>query len=383
MKNSTKKFSLITVLAAIFAAFAIFATLSAVESSGANVAFADEEASLLETKAKVSLDNKYLLLITGFDPALIDPNGYYYVGYKYTVGETDVDTGRRVSQAYYYASVTLRTDLEDATKTQEVTPQMIYGEDYAAYKLLVYEIEFENSFSEDIAEYSNLYAYIDHVDESGTSIIDSVEGDSFTYSDRDKYFPTNNKFEQGLEGWTRETVISDNGKHFGGISEATTFWNEAYPMFNEGKYFSSYADDSAEGSTGTLTSSSFELGGSGWITFKFGGAGNPLCYITVEKQEANKEWTAIAVYRNTAFRDLPANATDYSVEERRTWIGDTVFLANLVTFNRRNPEIRYSRRSDGRLGRRVFRRTHHLLHERSKAAFRNPGGQSTCRQIGS
>ena len=342
---SDKKFSFVTVLVAMIAAFAIFASVSAVGNSAglaSDPVFAEEvvvssHLTLLETKAKVSFDRKYLLLITGFYTDLLDEDGLYYMGYKYTVDEMVVDTARTpgADAAKYYESVTLKIDPEDTTKTQVVTPSMIYGEDYADYGLLVYEIEFENSFDEEFIDYSDVYVYIDKVEYNQTTgkydVVENYHGTPFTYADRDRYFPENNGFDEGnLDGWTRNTTsYADGDKHFGGISDAQTFWGEGYPMFGDGYYFSSYAGDSAEGATGTLTSDLFELGGCGYVTYMLGGAGNPLCYITVEKYE-NDEWSTIAVYRNTEFADIPAG--DHSVEEIRGWIGESVFLANFVTF---------------------------------------------------
>ncbi|MBO6262843.1 MAG: FIVAR domain-containing protein, partial [Clostridia bacterium] len=152
-------------------------------------------------------------------------------------------------------------------------------------------------------------------------------------TDTSAFKVVNSGFENGLDGWTRNTTHFDNGKEVGGITDAPTFWNEGYPMFNKGNYFAAYAEDSAEGSMGTLTSSSFVLGGTGYITYMLGGAGNPLCYITVEKL-TGEEWTTVAIYRNTKFADLPQDTPEkvYTLEEKMPMIGNTVFLANFVTF---------------------------------------------------
>ena len=99
MKNIlNKKFNIVIVLAAIFAVFAVLSAVSFVGKTAGvseNVAFAEEEPAgitILETKAKVSLDRNYLLLVTGFDPTNLqtdeDAEVLYYIGYKYTVGES-------------------------------------------------------------------------------------------------------------------------------------------------------------------------------------------------------------------------------------------------------------------------------------------------------
>ncbi len=138
-----------------------------------------------------------------------------------------------------------------------------------------------------------------------------------------EYRVVNGNFENGLDGWTLNNIFGE--APFGGIDEKATFWGEGYAMFNVGKYFSSYADGAAEASHGTLASSYF-VANSAYATYMLGGAGNHNVYITIE----NKDGEVLAIYRNTKFADLPAG--DFSVEEKREMIGNTVFLANFVTY---------------------------------------------------
>ena len=91
----------------------------------------------------------------------------------------------------------------------------------------------------------------------------------------------NGGFDLDLDGWTLNGMM-DNEKNdaaLGGISEATGYWeNETVPPVfnNDGKFFSAYAytPGETERATGTLRSSNFIIGGSGWITYKLGGAKN-------------------------------------------------------------------------------------------------------------
>lgn len=91
----------------------------------------------------------------------------------------------------------------------------------------------------------------------------------------------NGGFDLDLNGWTLDGMM-DNEKNdaaLGGISEATGYWeNETVPPVfnNDGKFFSAYAytPGETERATGTLRSSNFIIGGSGWITYKLGGAKN-------------------------------------------------------------------------------------------------------------
>ena len=87
------------------------------------------------------------------------------------------------------------------------------------------------------------------------------------------YRVTNGGFETGdLTGWTLV-----NSK-IGAVSNASRYWlndSENADGFSFGKdgawFFNAYATD-VEGATGVLTSSSFVIGNSGWLTFKIGAA---------------------------------------------------------------------------------------------------------------
>ena len=305
---SNNKMKFIAILVALFAAFAIFASLSfavSADKGQSTVVFAEEEKddgiTILATKAKKSIDGKYLLLVTGFDPTNLE-KAPSYMGYRYTVNGVEVDTARAegAEPAKYYGTVTLRTDLEDPSKTQEVTPAMIYGEDYEGYKLLVHEIEFATSVDAEIAAYSDFYAYIEQyalVDESYT-LIKSAQG--LKYNDKDEFRVVNGDFETGdLTGWTR----SDEG--IGAVIEDNAYWGDK--LFNQhgDHLFSAYtvklnghAQSGDEGATGTLTSSTFTLGGSGWISYRLGaGRDYDKVYLEVIEDVGNDKDTANDVVR--------------------------------------------------------------------------------------
>ena len=80
----------------------------------------------------------------------------------------------------------------------------------------------------------------------------------------------NGGFENGLDGWT---VVGNVGN----VSSDTHYWvNDpevaegfAFGMDGE-KMFSAYAPGALESAVGTLTSSTFKVGGSGFVTFKVG-----------------------------------------------------------------------------------------------------------------
>lgn len=92
---------------------------------------------------------------------------------------------------------------------------------------------------------------------------------TFSITDTYQYRLANGGFDRDLEGWTL------SNEALGGISEETGYWpndpSGTDPLFyNDGKFFSAYAPGASEGAVGTLTSSVFTVGGSGWITYKLG-----------------------------------------------------------------------------------------------------------------
>lgn len=141
--------------------------------------------------------------------------------------------------------------------------------------------------------------------------------------DTSAYRVANGGFENGLDGWEFNNTSGD--APFAGIDEKTTFWDQQFPMFNSGKYFSAYADGALEASEGTLASSFFKAN-SKYATYMLGGAGNEKVYITIEDESGN----VLAIYRNVKFADLPGGVDDW--EQQRQLIGVSVFLCNFVTY---------------------------------------------------
>lgn len=105
-------------------------------------------------------------------------------------------------------------------------------------------------------------------------------------------------FETGdLTGWT---VVKGNAFGPNSVSDETTWWAEQIPYNQEGAYhLNGWKYD--EAATGVLRSSTFELGGSGWISFKLGGAKNPdKVYVNIVEAGTGQ---IIARYGNSAFTD--------------------------------------------------------------------------------
>ena len=105
----------------------------------------------------------------------------------------------------------------------------------------------------------------------------------------------NGDFENGLDGWK---VVGN----IGGISTDKTYWTEAIEFGMDGeKMFSAYAPGALESAVGTLTSSSFVVGGSGFVTFKVGAMrdGN---YVYVDVVDAETK-EILARYYNGLWSD--------------------------------------------------------------------------------
>lgn len=140
----------------------------------------------------------------------------------------------------------------------------------------------------------------------------------------------NGGFETGdLFGWSVHTIFKgeDNIQSFleEGIKHNDTFFTFNAPYNGDGKYV--YGLDDRDGINkdrwnermGIMRSSIFELGGSGFITFKLGGAKNQdLSYISIRNADTDIE---VARYSNPKF-----NSTSYISYP------ENYFEANLVKY---------------------------------------------------
>ena len=114
-----------------------------------------------------------------------------------------------------------------------------------------------------------------------------------------EYQPVNGTFETGdLTGWTLE---STNETDIGVISSKSYWWNNPRLTFNKrGTYF--FSGENNEAGTGTLTSSSFKVGGAGYMTFRMSGARDPLSiYVSIIDASTNEE---LLRFTNFMFNDL-------------------------------------------------------------------------------
>ena len=138
------------------------------------------------------------------------------------------------------------------------------------------------------------------------------------------YQVKNGTFDTGnFEGWT----FSDNENPIMGMSRDYTWWNECYLFNRGGSYFLS-GWNAAEANTGTLTSSSFLLGGSGFITLKLGGGkSKELCHI--EFIDADTEEVLTSIY-NQKFKEI--NKAYYYLGYPKDLSLDGVYAANMVDY---------------------------------------------------
>ena len=132
----------------------------------------------------------------------------------------------------------------------------------------------------------------------------------------------NGNFETGdLTGWTLD------GGNFIGIGSGTIWWNENY-LFNKSGTFFLSGWSGAEDATGTLTSSTFEVAGSGYITFKLGGGkDSSLCYVEILDADTNE---VLRKYGNSEFKEFGKSyLTDGNIVDLSA---DGYYLANMVQY---------------------------------------------------
>ena len=109
----------------------------------------------------------------------------------------------------------------------------------------------------------------------------------------------NGSFEMGnVQGWWSIGEI-------GVVTNANGYWGDNIPYEKVGDFLftgveSFGADTMREWNKGTLTSSTFEIGGTGWISFKLGGGGSEQCYILVIDAVTGE---TLAKYHQQAQRD--------------------------------------------------------------------------------
>ena len=112
-----------------------------------------------------------------------------------------------------------------------------------------------------------------------------------------------------------------------GISSEYTWWYEVY-LFNKAGSFFLSGWQTGEANTGTLTSSAFTVGGSGFITYRLGGGKNKsLCHI--EFIDASTEEVLTSTY-NQKFKEI--NKKYYYLGYPKDLGEDGIYAANMAEY---------------------------------------------------
>ena len=160
----------------------------------------------------------------------------------------------------------------------------------------------------------------------------TFDGGQTAKDDTAKYFIENGDFETGdLSGWT---VLSGRAfTAFGVTDEYADSLSQDYtvPYGKQGRYLYGRYKEQA---TGTMISSTFTVGGSGYISFKMGGGYlGALNYISIVDASSDEE---LARYENEKF-----NLTDYSTD-RENYRGSNLvqYVADLSGIKGRQVRIK-------------------------------------------
>ena len=178
------------------------------------------------------------------------------------------------------------------------------------------------------------------------SYSNGTENKSFTYeynlalTDSTEFRLLNGDFESGLEGWVKVGNIGD-------VDTATHYWvgdeysSEGYLFGMDGeKMFSAYAPGATESAVGTLTSSSFKVGGSGFITFKVGGM-KDANYVYVDVVDAENDQILARYYNGNISDELGSDIRGCTLLE---------YKANLSAFDGKEVYLRFSDNADANYG---------------------------------
>ena len=140
-----------------------------------------------------------------------------------------------------------------------------------------------------------------------------------------EYQVLNGGFEKGdFTGWT----FSTGGEEIGNIGYDEVWWNEWYDFNKTGTYFFSGWNGKEE-ATGSLTSSEFTIGGTGYISFKLGGGKNKE-NTYVEIIDSTTEESLIK-FSNYKFNDQMARRYFYNGQPIDL-SNDDIYMANMVQY---------------------------------------------------
>ena len=253
--------------------------------------------------------------------------------------ELKVQITNDLAPTVYASEVVKSYDLYALENKENIVLNLADNVDNAGNLALTYSVNGKtaeaSAYTFDFGDYTDKVVY-----ETLTvtvSFVANGEDQSIQYTyklamtDTTAYRLQNGDFENGLEGWTQVGNI-------GGISSEKTYWNEGIEFGMDGdKMFSAYAPGALESAVGTLTSSTFKVGGSGFVTFKIG-AMRDANYVYVDVVDAETK-QILARYYNGLW-----------VEENLSGCKLVAYKADLSAFAGKNVFFRISDNADSGYG---------------------------------
>lgn len=191
---------------------------------------------------------------------------------SFTVTVNVTDSTPRVIETEITVLETVDLYLYEGTYTIDLSANIQNAENVEAYMV--------NDSPVDGTSYAVTGSFTDEAQDVMLTIVAKWDDGSISYvynisvMDSTAYRMPNGGFDDDLNGWTVEATLNGakNDDALGGISTKETYWVQNIPFNNDGKFFSGLAVNAVEAAVGTLTSPVFTVGGSGWITYKLGGA---------------------------------------------------------------------------------------------------------------
>ena len=210
---------------------------------------------------------------------------------SFTVTVNVTDSTPRVIEAAITVPETV--DLYEGAYTIDLSANIQNADNVKAYTV--------NGSPVDGTSYAVTGSFTDEAQDVTLTIVAKWGGDgsiSYVYNisvmDSTAYRMPNGGFDDDLNGWTVKATLNGakNDDALGGISTKETYWVQNIPFNNDGKFFSGLAVNAVEEAVGTLTSPVFTVGGSGWITYKLGGARDiERVYMQIVSSDGSKTVT--------------------------------------------------------------------------------------------
>ena len=231
----------------------------------------------------------------------------YYDGIEKLTVDLSVQITNDLAPTVFEDEVVEKHDIFDLENKAHITLDLSKNIDNAGNLALSYSVEY-GGVKADIDGTLYTFTFGTYADEVVYEIITvtvsyvangEAQTIKYTYklamTDSTAYRLANGGFESGLDGWQ---VVGN----IGGVSSDKTYWVEAIEFGMDGeKMFSAYAPGALESAVGTLTSSPFVVGGSGFVSFKVG-AMRDANYVYVDVVDAETK-QILARYYNGLWSD--------------------------------------------------------------------------------